>query len=199
MPIPLLVLYGTTDGQTAKIAAAIADTLRSQAAEVDLVNAADRHANPLPDGYAAVVVAASVHAGGYQSAVRRWVKAHAGALATRPTAFVSVCLGVLEHNPRTDAELSKIANKFFALTGWQPTVLKIVAGALKYTKYNWLKRWIMRRIVAKAHGDTDTSRDYEYTDWNDLKAFAIEFKRRSEARSSEATTPDGQIPLPSIA
>ena len=33
----------------------------------------------------------------------------------------------------------------------------------------------MKRIVAKAGGGTDTTRDYEYTDWNDLRAFALEF------------------------
>ena len=33
----------------------------------------------------------------------------------------------------------------------------------------------MKRIVAKAGGGTDTTRDYEYTDWNDLRVFAHEF------------------------
>ena len=34
---------------------------------------------------------------------------------------------------------------------------------------------MMKRIVAKAGGGTDTTRDYEYTDWNDLRVFAHEF------------------------
>jgi menaquinone-dependent protoporphyrinogen oxidase len=33
----------------------------------------------------------------------------------------------------------------------------------------------MRRIAAKAGGDTDVSRDYEYTDWNDVRDFAVGF------------------------
>ena len=57
---------------------------------------------------------------------------------------------------------------------------KTVAGALPYTKYGWLKKWIMRRIVAKAGGDTDTTRDYEYTDWNDVREFARAFAQRLE-------------------
>jgi len=36
----------------------------------------------------------------------------------------------------------------------------------------------MRRIARKEGGDTDTSRDYEYTDWNDLRAFGEAFARR---------------------
>jgi len=58
-----------------------------------------------------------------------------------------------------------------------------VAGALPYTKYWWGKRWVMRRIVAKAHGDIDTTRDYEYTDWADLRTFAEEFARSLRARA----------------
>jgi menaquinone-dependent protoporphyrinogen oxidase len=36
----------------------------------------------------------------------------------------------------------------------------------------------MKRIVAKAGGDTDTTRDYEYTDWEDLRRFAQDFARK---------------------
>ena len=35
----------------------------------------------------------------------------------------------------------------------------------------------MKRIVRKAGGDTDTSRDYEYTNWADLRGFADRFNR----------------------
>ena len=63
-------------------------------------------------------------------------------------------------------------NRFFEKTAWTPTIRKIVAGALPYTRYNIFKRWMMRRIVRKAGGDTDITRDYEYTDWSDLSAFA---------------------------
>ena len=54
-------------------------------------------------------------------------------------------------------------------------VTKPVAGALPYTRYNWFIRRVMKRIAAKAGGDTDTTRDYEYTDWQDLRSFAEQF------------------------
>ena len=72
-------------------------------------------------------------------------------------------------------ELSNIIGRFLTGTGWRPTVTKPVAGALLYSRYNPFKRWMMKRIVQKGGGDTDTSRDYEYTDWDDLRAFADEF------------------------
>jgi menaquinone-dependent protoporphyrinogen oxidase len=171
----ILVIYGTTDGQTARIAHALGDTLRAQDADVDVFDA--RWTCPSADKYDAVIVAASVHAGGYQRAVRRWVRAHAHALDGKPSAFVSVCLAVLQPEPAVQRELTAIIDRFCASTGWHPTMTKHVAGALLYTRYNWIKRWAMVRIVRKAGGDTDTKRDYEYTDWEDLRMFAEQFAR----------------------
>ena len=47
-----------------------------------------------------------------------------------------------------------------------------VAGALVYSRYGWFKARMLRRIVAKNGGDTDMSRDYEYTDWAAIDRFA---------------------------
>ena len=180
----VLVVYGTTDGHTARVADFAGEALRSLGIDVDVIAAGEASCDPAD--YCATIVAASLHAGGYQRAVRRWVGEHAGTLVTQPTAFVSVCLGVLEQNPRVDAQLAAIADRFFVKTGWRPTMTKMVAGALPYTHYNWLKRWMMRRIVAKAGGDTDTSRDYEYTNWTDLRAFTVEFGQRALAAAAHA-------------
>ena len=171
----ILILYGTTDGHTAKVAAALARTLRLEGAVVTVADAGGPEPAPGPETFTAVIVAASVHAGGYQETVRRWVRQHLDALVPRPTAFVSVCLGVLQRDPAAAAELQAIYSRFVGDTGWRPGTMKMVAGALLYTHYGWLKRWMMRRIAAKAHGDVDTSRDYEYTDWADLQGFARDF------------------------
>jgi menaquinone-dependent protoporphyrinogen oxidase len=182
----MLVVYGTTEGHTAKVAGAISETLHRNGAEVD-VRAAD--AAPPPDGYDAVIVAASVHAGQYQRSVRRWVRTHAAALSGKPAAFVSVCLGVLEHDAKVQHDLQTIVDRFVASTGWRPSVVKFVAGALPYTKYGWLRRLVMKRIVAKAGGDTDTHRDYEYTDWNDLRHFAADFGLSSQPLAGGRPSP----------
>jgi len=170
----VLVIYGTTEGQTAKIAGAMAETLRKCGVSVDLAEAGPGW-DPEPEDYAAVIVAASVHAGGYQRPLRRWVSSHAKALRDRPTVFVSVCLAIVKPTPEVLKDLSAIMGRFFEATGWTPKETKSVAGALPYSKYGWLKRRLMRRIVAKAKGDTDMTRDYEYTDWDDLRAFTQRF------------------------
>ena len=171
----ILVIYGTTDGHTRKVAHRLAIMLRAYDADVDVVEAG--HADVNAQFYDAVVVCASVHGGGYQRAVRKWVRENATVLSVKRTAFVSVCLGVLQQDPKVDRELDAILERFFQSTGWQPARVKKVAGALLYRQYGFLKRWIMKRIVSKAGGDTDTSKDYEYTDWSDLHAFADGFLR----------------------
>lgn len=171
----ILIVYATTDGHTRKVAQVLAEDLRAKRCSVDVVDAAGSLWRLSPESYDGVIVAASVHIGDYQRTVARWVRAHAPMLNTMPTAFLSVCLAVLEKDPAPHEEIARIMNRFVARCGWRPTVTKLVAGAVLYTRYGWLKRQMMKRIVAKAGGGTDTTRDFEYTDWNDLRDFAQEF------------------------
>ena len=175
----ILVLYGTTEGHTAKVAQVIGETLHALGFDTDVTEAGTF--DPSPRHYQGVIVAASVHGGQYQRPVGFWVRRHAADMGALPSAFVSVCLSVRDRNPKTAAESGAIAQRFLESVKWRPGTTKIVAGALPYTRYNILMRWIMKRIVAKAGGDTDTSRDYVYTDWDDLRAFAREFGRRVTA------------------
>jgi menaquinone-dependent protoporphyrinogen oxidase len=194
----ILVIYATQYGQACRIAQAMGDTLQESGHIVDVVEASD--AAPRPEGYDGIIVTGSVHVGGYQRNLRRWVRTHADTLAAKPAAFVSVCLAVLQHDAAVERELASIRERFEASTGWHPRIVKIVAGSLLYTRYNWLTRYMMRRIVAKAGGDTDTSRDYEYTDWVGLRAFAREFVATlagsQEVRGSEGPRVRGSALAP---
>ena len=173
----ILVLYATSDGQTRKVAHAIAESLSLAGVDTDVIKVGA--AEPVVQAYDGIVVAGSVRVGRYQKRLAQWVKAHAPEFGGRPTAFVSVSLAVMQKgDAKVAAELDAIVARFCTETGWQPGVVKHVAGALLYTRYNFFTRWIMKRIVAKAGGETDTSKDYEYTDWNDVKAFADQFRGR---------------------
>jgi menaquinone-dependent protoporphyrinogen oxidase len=178
----ILILYATTDGHTRKIAQVLAENLRAQFCSVDIVDAAGMLRGLSPESYDGVIVAASVHIGDYQRTVANWLRAHAQTLNLLPTAFLSVCLAVLEPGMKPRQEILRIMRRFVDRCGWRPTITKMVAGALPYTRYGWLKRLMMKRIVAKAGGDTDTTRDYEYTDWNDLRTFSRDFAELTAQR-----------------
>ena len=67
-----------------------------------------------------------------------------------------------------DTTHDTMIDAFLHETGWHPSKVRGVAGALSYTKDNFLIRFVMKRI-AKAQGvSTDTSRDHELTDWEAL-------------------------------
>ena len=191
----ILIAYGTTDGHTAKIAAFMGSVLRSTGSQVDIIRAGVDGADPSPERYDAVIVAGSLHGGRYQRALHRWVRRHTAALSRQPTAMISVCLGILQKDQQVWADLDAKVNLFLKETGWQPSVVKIVAGALLYTRYGWLKRWIMRRITRKAGVETDPTRDYIYTDWDDLRLFSEGFLRRGsgleEPEAREVARPMG--------
>ena len=169
----ILVVYGTTDGQTRKVAQELGIALRRAGVDADVFPASPLA--PGPADYAGVIVAASLHAGKYQRSVRKWVTQHASALRAKPSAFVSVCMMVRDPRQEAQLQLGRTMRGFAESCDWRPACLKPVAGALAYTRYGWLKRWAVKKMAAKLGGDTDTSRDHEYTDWADLRAFAREF------------------------
>lgn len=192
----ILIAYGTTDGHTADIASFLGGVMRSAGAQVHIVRAGVDGADPSPECYDAVVVAGSLHGGRYQRALHRWVGRHAAALSRQPTAMMSVCLGILQKDQQVWADLDAKVDRFLRETGWQPSVVKVVAGALLYTRYGRFKRWITRRITRKAGVETDPTRDYVYTDWEDLRLFASGLLRRisgdrEEARAREVARPMG--------
>jgi menaquinone-dependent protoporphyrinogen oxidase len=173
----ILVLYGTSEGHTEKIATVIANTLIGRGIDADVIKAGT--IDPSFEIYDGVIVAASVHRGRLQDRVVASVRAHAADIAARPNALVQVSLAVLRKtDPKVPGYLDAIVSRFSTDTGWKPSIVKHVAGALPYSRYNILTRWMMRWIVSRSGGDTDTSRDYVYTDWDDVKAFATEFGGR---------------------
>jgi menaquinone-dependent protoporphyrinogen oxidase len=170
----ILVAYHTHEGQSEKIAEAIGKRVRSLGAECE-VRAAGAVDGAL-DGLDGVIVGGSIHAGRFDGKLVDFVSRHRDELNRGPSAFFSVSLTAAVTDPKGRAGLEPIVDGFFAKTGWKrPAVVASFAGQLAYSKYNFLVRWLMRRIAAKQAGSTDTSKDTEYTDWAAVEGFADRF------------------------
>jgi menaquinone-dependent protoporphyrinogen oxidase len=170
-----LIVYGTTEGQTAKVAHFIADIGRHAGHMVDVVHAAEIAEDTKLENYAAALVGASVHEGRYQRDVRRFIERHRMWLGERPSGFFSVSMAAASSHPEEVLEIQKIIDDFVAAAGWKPSMTASFAGALKYTQYNWLKRALMKHIAKKEGGATDTAHDYEYTNWTQVRNFGERF------------------------
>ena len=65
-----------------------------------------------------------------------------------------------------------------------------IAGAIKYTRYNFILRWYMKKASRMNGGSTDTTRDHEYTDWAQVEMFAQQFAEQyaQSRRVTQAVT-----------
>lgn len=185
---PVLILYATSEGQTRRIAEHLGATLRARGSTVDVIDVAEIGTDFSLDRYSAAVLAASVRIGKHPKGMVEFVKRHLEELERIPATFISVSLSEAgaEDTKRTPEDRARFAadaqgmiEAFLAETGWHPSKVHAAAGALMYSKYNFLIRFVMRRIARSVGVSTDTSHDYEFTDWAALDHIADEVVKTS--------------------
>jgi len=169
----ILVLYASTHGHTGRIAAGVARALERTGAHADL-RTLTLDDDVAPSRYDAVVVGASVHAGRHQKAVADWARRHADALNAMPSAFFSVSLTAAEATDEARATTARLIDDFADATGWHPRLARSFAGALQYREYRLFTRFTMKLMMGRGGHPTDTSRDYDYTDWDAVDAFGAD-------------------------
>ncbi len=184
----VLILYGTTEGHTRKIAYRAGEWLRDSGHSARVVDSADVPPDLDLSEFQAAIVAGSLHQTKHQKPLRHFVSDHAAELSRLPTLFLSVSLTAVHTDEEHLAEARECIADFVEETGWTPTESIPVAGALLYTKYDWLRRYLMRKISESNGGDVDTSRDFEYTDWAKLKESLDEFLARAESKVASSAS-----------
>lgn len=163
----LMIAYATTDGQTRKIARYAADRLVGLGHAVELLNVEDADGLDLTrfDG---AILAGSLHVGGYQKALSTYATRAAAELALLPTLFLAVSLSAAGNDPEDWAGLRRCLAEFEAETGWTPGRVEHVAGAFRFSEYDFFRAWAMRRIADQKGEQVEPGKDKEYTDWAGL-------------------------------
>jgi menaquinone-dependent protoporphyrinogen oxidase len=164
----ILIVYGTRYGQTERVALRIAEVLRGAGYAVDLHRGDTAPADLPVASYGGVVVASSIMFDHYQKYIQRFVRDHASELNRIPSAFVSVCGAAGTDPERARGYVASLVRD----TGWHPTMIQSFSGALAYTRYPWPLRWVMKRISRRVGRPTDTSRDWDLTEWPEVERFA---------------------------
>jgi menaquinone-dependent protoporphyrinogen oxidase len=171
--VSVLIIYGTTEGQTRKIAEWTATHVRERGHQVELRDSAGLASGSDLESFHAFIIAASVHQECHQDTIKNFAIAHHKLLNTKPSAFISVSLSAVLEDGRTEAQ--KYVDSFGSVTGWQPRMTLLLGGALRFTEYDYFQEQIVKFVVMKRDGAASTARDREFTDWNALAGFVDGF------------------------
>ena len=175
----IAILYDSAAGQTAKIAGKFAEIATAAAHSVEF-----RAIESLPpdfrlESFQSVILGAAIHMGKHSRRMTEFVEQNRLLLEAIPSAFFSVSLSAAGKMESQRHNARDCLDQFLRQTHWQPRATAIFAGALLYRSYGFWLRLMMKWIAWREGGDTDTSKDYEYTDWNQVSAFAEEVLHQS--------------------
>ncbi len=165
----LLIVYATTEGQTRKVARFAADHLIARGHSVEVLGAADAD-GLVPAAYDGAILAGSIHAGRYQAPLVELARTHAAALDRMPNLFLSVSLSAAGRDEKDWQGLETVLEAFRDDSGWKPKRVEHVAGALRYSQYDFLRYWAMRWIASQRGQKHQGDEDVEFTDWQKLAA-----------------------------
>jgi menaquinone-dependent protoporphyrinogen oxidase len=174
----ILVLYGTTEGQTRKIAEFISTRFTSSGDDVTLLDSAAVSDKFDLHDYDAAIIAASIHASCYQAPVTHFARKNHERLNAMPAAFVSVSLSAAGSDAGDLQSIAACAEKFKAETGWLKAEVYQVAGAFRFTEYDFFKSWVMRLIAWEKKVKIEPGKDLELTDWKALGGIVDGFRAR---------------------
>ncbi|MDJ0517666.1 MAG: flavodoxin domain-containing protein [Trichodesmium sp. MO_231.B1] len=171
----ILILYATREGQTEKVAAQISTHLKKAGASVQLTNAQDKTATENIDleAFDLLVFGASMHAGGLEKELVTFINSHQEQIKQKIRSFFLVLLSAATKDSELRAKSLEDARKKMDEQIQVPFHdLEMIAGALMYSKYSFPLKWIMKDIAQKAGEGTDISKDYEYTDWQQVAQYS---------------------------
>lgn len=164
-----LILYFTTDGQTKKIAERLAENITHDVELISLKSQAVNFSEKIANADQ-VVIGASIRYGHFNPLVYQFIERHYVALNQKKTAFYGVNLTARKENRKTP-ETNTYVRKFLKKIKWKPTHVEVIAGALFYPRYSFFDRVMIQFIMKITKGETDASKEYEYTDWGQVDNF----------------------------
>lgn len=169
-----LLLYSTREGQTKKILHFIEKRLSDY--ECDFI---DLHSVESVDlnQYDKVLIGASIRYGHLNKKLYKFIERNLNALIECKAAFFCVNLTARKEGQGKDTpEGSAYIKTFLKKSPWQPEMIGVFAGALYYPRYNWFDRTMIKFIMNMTGGETDTTKEIEYTNWEKVTLFADKFK-----------------------
>lgn len=170
-----LLLYSSREGQTKKIIQVLAHQLREY--QCDIVNLHDDLTINWHE-YDKVLIGASIRYGRFNRQLYSFIQSHHLQLTNKKAAFFCVNLTARkEHQAKDTSQGSVYIQTFLKKSLWQPELIGVFAGALCYPRYGFFDRVIIQLIMRMTGGETDTTKEVEYTNWQKVALFGEVFGR----------------------
>ncbi|HAS6068367.1 menaquinone-dependent protoporphyrinogen IX dehydrogenase [Vibrio vulnificus] len=171
--VKALFLYSSREGQTKKILQYIEEQLPSYQCDVKNLHDIDTVDFSV---YDKVLIGASIRYGHLNQKLYQFIQHNLTQLNEHKVAFFCVNLTARKEEQGKDTpEGSAYIRTFLKKSPWQPTLIGVFAGALYYPRYNWFDRNMIKLIMTLTGGETDTSKEVEYTNWKKVRQFSEKF------------------------
>jgi len=162
-----IFIYSSSNGQSLKICEALNKNKESLIIDMDMLKTTKL------DNFDQIVIGASVKYGDHNKKVYEFVKKNRVLLEKKKTVFFSVNATARKsekNTPKTNPYIIKFLKK----TNWTPDHIGVFAGMIDFPNYNFIEKYIIKLIMWITNGPTDTSKTFEFTNWEDVKKFSKE-------------------------
>mgnify|MGYP006228014805 FL=1 len=160
-----IFIYSTSNGQSLKICNAINKNKESLIIDIDKIKTVELNK------FDQIIIGASVKYGDHNKKIYDFIKNNKILLETKKTGFFSLKAPAIK-SQKNKPETNPYVIKFLKKTNWTPDNIGVFAGKIDFPNYNFLEKYIIKVIMWITNGPTDTSKTFEFTDWEDVKKFS---------------------------
>ena len=162
----LLIIYGSVEGQTAKIARFIEKLAIEKGEDVHVF---DTHSQNSAADFLevdSVILAASVHERRHPERFEVFVASEQAALERRRTLMISVSMNAAF--PEGRAEAQDHLDEMKMRTELDPDAEMLVAGAIKSRHYDYYATQVLKHVILRGRNYDPALQEQEFTDWDAL-------------------------------
>jgi menaquinone-dependent protoporphyrinogen oxidase len=172
MPNSVLILYMSRGGHTARIARRLCAGIVESGGRAEMMDLLEADKEGVDwQAYDVVALGAPVLYGTYDRSVFDFIARYRPHLEAKPNSFFNVSVVARTPEKATVAG-NRYMQKFLELSPWRPRDLKVIAGKVDYPSWPWHEQLMIQMIMKITHGPTDRTAVIDYTDWNDVAAYA---------------------------
>lgn len=173
----ILIIYSSTDGQTRKISEYIGKILGKERS-IKIISIEDVSKIDITS-FNNFIIGASIRYGSHGKKIINFIRNNNKYLENKYTSFFSVN-AVARKPQKNSPSTNPYIKKFFDKTNWKPSRAQVFAGKIDYPSYRFFDKIIIRFIMLITNGPIDVHTSHDFTNWNDVKSYAMKIIRDTE-------------------